>query len=58
MCRMQDLEQELKGLFEAARKLQPGPVRNEIFGELEQFKLRINALQKRAELPERKNAPV
>jgi hypothetical protein len=55
---MQELEQELKGLFEAARKLRPGPVQNEIFGELEQFKLRINALQKRADLPERKNATV
>ena len=55
---MQELEQELKRLFEAAWKLQPGPVRNEIFRELEQFKFRINALQKRAELPERKNAAV
>jgi hypothetical protein len=34
-----------------------GTVRNQIFRELEQFRLRINALQKRAELPERKNAP-
>jgi hypothetical protein len=54
---MQELEQELKRLLETAWKLQPGPVRNQIFRELEQFRLRINALQKRAELPERKNAP-
>jgi hypothetical protein len=54
---MQELEQELKRLFETAWKLQPGPVRKQIFRELEQFRLRINALQKRAELPERKNAP-
>jgi hypothetical protein len=54
---MQELEQELKRLLETAWKLQPGSVRNQIFRELEQFRLRINALQKRAELPERKNAP-
>jgi hypothetical protein len=53
---MQGLEQELNRLFETARKLQPGPVRNQIFRELEQFRLRISALQERAELPERKNA--
>jgi hypothetical protein len=38
--------------FEASAR----PVRNQIFRELEQFRLRINALRKRAELPERKNA--
>jgi len=54
---MQELEQELKQLLETAWKVQPGPVRNQIFRELEQFRLRINALQERAELPERKNAP-
>jgi hypothetical protein len=54
---MRELEQELKRLFEVAWKLQPGPVRNQIFRELEQFRLRINALQARAELAERKNAP-
>jgi hypothetical protein len=53
---MQELEQELKRLFETAWKVQRGPVRNQIFRELEQFRLRINALQERAELPERKNA--
>ena len=55
-CAMQDLEQKLKRLFQTALKLQPGPARNQIFRELEQFRLRINALRKRAELPERKNA--
>jgi hypothetical protein len=54
---MQELERELKRLSETAWKLQPGPVRNQIFSELEQFRLRISALQKRAELPERKIAP-
>jgi hypothetical protein len=54
---MQEMERELKRLFETAWKLQSGPVRNQIFRELEQFRLRINALQKRAELPEGKNAP-
>jgi hypothetical protein len=54
---MQELEQELKRLFETAWKVQRGPVRNQIFRELEQFRLRINALQDRAELPERKKAP-
>jgi hypothetical protein len=53
---MQELEQELKRLFETAWKLQPGSVRNQIFRELEQFRLRINALQKRPVLPERENA--
>ena len=53
---MQDLEQKLKRLFQTALKLRPGPVRNQIIRELEQFRLRINALRKRAELPERKNA--
>ena len=51
------MEQELKRLFEVAWKLQPGPVRNQIFRELEQFRLRISAFQERAKLPERKNAP-
>jgi len=32
---MQDLEQKLKRLFQTALKLQPGPVRNQIFRELE-----------------------
>ena len=54
---MQDLEQQLKRLLETAWKLQLGSDRNQIFRELEQFRLRINALQQRAELPERKNAP-
>jgi hypothetical protein len=54
---MQKLEQELKRLFETAWKLQPGPVRDQIFRELYQFRLRVNALQKRTELLERKNAP-
>jgi predicted DCC family thiol-disulfide oxidoreductase YuxK len=54
---MRELEQELKRLFEVAWKLQPGPVRNQIFRELEQFRLRISAFQERAKLPERKNAP-
>jgi hypothetical protein len=54
---MQDLEQKLKRLFQTALKLQRGPVRNQIFRELEQFRLRINAFQERAKLPERKNAP-
>jgi hypothetical protein len=54
---MQDLEQKLIRLFQTAWKLQPGPVRNQIFRELEQFRLRINALRKGAELPaERKDA--
>src|SRR5258707_15170755 len=44
---MQELEQELKRLLETAWKVQPGPVRNQIFRELEQFRLRINALQER-----------
>jgi hypothetical protein len=56
-CGMQELEQELKRLLEMAWKLQLGPDRNQIFRELGQFRLRINALQERAELPERKNAP-
>ena len=56
-CGMQELELELKRLLETAWKLQLGPDRNQIFRELEQFRLRINALQERAELPERKNAP-
>jgi hypothetical protein len=56
-CGMQELEQELKRLLETAWKLQPGPVRNQIFRELERFRLQINALQERAALPERKNAP-
>jgi hypothetical protein len=56
VCAMQDLEQRLKQLFQTAWKLQPGPVRNQIFRELEQFRLRINALRKGAELAERKDA--
>jgi hypothetical protein len=57
VCAMQDLEQKLIRLFQTAWKLQPGPVRNQIFRELEQFRLRINALRKGAELPaERKDA--
>jgi hypothetical protein len=54
---MQELEEELKRLFETAWKLQPGPARNQIFRELEQFRLRIAALRERIEFPERKNAP-
>jgi len=54
---MQELEQQLKRLFETAGKLQPGPVRNQIFRELEQFRLRIVALQKRIDFPERKDTP-
>jgi hypothetical protein len=56
-CGMQELEQELKRLLETAWKLQLGSDRNQIFRELGQFRLRINALQERAELPERMNAP-
>jgi hypothetical protein len=53
---MQDLEEKLERLFQTAWSLQPGPVRIQIFSELDQFRIRIDALRKRAELPERKNA--
>ena len=35
---MQDLEETLERLFQTAWSLQPGPVRIQIFSELEQFR--------------------
>ena len=40
-CAMQDLEETLERLFQTAWSLQPGPVRIQIFSELEQFRIRI-----------------
>jgi hypothetical protein len=53
---MKDLEEMLERLFQTAWSLRPSPARNQVFRELEQFRLQIDALRKRTELPERKDA--
>jgi hypothetical protein len=55
-CVMKDLEEMLERLFQTAWSLRPSPARNQVFRELEQFRLQIDALRKRTELPERKDA--